>query len=94
MLSIPENSTRDLCCMLTSLCSAGATLSMYFVLVSYLYTYRCRFFPAVYYLTTSKIAIAVLGNLAFALALTLYNLTTKVDMLEQQVGGYLASYTN
>lgn len=37
-----------------------------------------RFFPAVYYLSTSKIAIAVLGNLAFAMALTLYNLTTKV----------------
>lgn len=67
---------------------------MYSILVSHLYTCRCRFFPAVYYLTTSKIAIAVLGNLAFALALTLYNLTTKVDMLEQQVGGYFASYFN
>lgn len=37
-----------------------------------------RFFPAVFYLSTSKVAIAVLGNLAFAMALTLYNLTTKV----------------
>lgn len=37
-----------------------------------------RFFPSVYYLSTSKVAIAVLGNMAFALALTLYNLTTKV----------------
>lgn len=40
--------------------------------------WRCRFFPSVYYLSTSKVAIAVLGNMAFALALTLYNLTTKV----------------
>lgn len=31
-----------------------------------------------FYLSTSKIAIAVLGNLAFALALAVYNLTTKV----------------
>ena len=38
----------------------------------------CRFFPSVYYLSTSKVAIAVLGNLAFALALALYNVTTKV----------------
>ena len=43
----------------------------------------CRFFPAVYYLSTSKIAIAVLGNLAFATALTLYNLTTKVSICGQ-----------
>ncbi len=43
----------------------------------------CRFFPAVYYLSTSKIAIAVLGNLAFAMALTLYNLTTKVGVCGQ-----------
>ena len=43
----------------------------------------CRFFPAVYYLSTSKIAIAVLGNLAFAMALTLYNLTTKVGICGQ-----------
>lgn len=37
-----------------------------------------------YYLSTSKIAIAVLGNLAFAMALTLYNLTTKVGFCEKK----------
>ena len=39
----------------------------------------CRFFPSVYYLSTSKIAIAVLGNFAFAAALCLYFLLTKVS---------------
>ena len=38
----------------------------------------CRFFPSVYYLSTSKIAIAVLGNFAFAAALCFYFLLTKV----------------
>ena len=37
----------------------------------------CRFFSAVFYLSSNKIAIAVLGNLAFALALCLYHLVTK-----------------
>jgi hypothetical protein len=41
----------------------------------------CRFFPSVYYLSTSKIAIAVLGNFAFAAALCLYFLLTKVRSL-------------
>ena len=36
-----------------------------------------RFFPALYYLSTSKIAIAVTGNFAFAMALCLYHLLTK-----------------
>ena len=38
----------------------------------------CRFFPSVHYLSTSKMAIAVIGNLAFALALCMYHLITKV----------------
>ena len=37
-----------------------------------------RFFPSVYYLSTSKVAIAVLGNFAFAVALCTYFLLTKV----------------
>ena len=38
----------------------------------------CRFFPSVHYLSTSKMAIAVIGNLAFSLALCMYHLITKV----------------
>ena len=38
----------------------------------------CRFFPAVVYLASSKIAIAALGNLAFALALCTYKVVIKV----------------
>ena len=41
-------------------------------------TVACRFFPSVYYLSTSKVAIAVLGNFAFAVALCTYFLLTKV----------------
>ena len=39
----------------------------------------CRFFPSVHYLSTSKMAIAAIGNLAFALALCMYHLITKVE---------------
>ena len=38
----------------------------------------CRFFPSVVYLATSKIAVATLGNLAFALALLVYHAVVKV----------------
>ena len=38
----------------------------------------CRFFPSVVYLATSKVAVAVLGNLAFALALLTYHGIVKV----------------
>ena len=38
----------------------------------------CRFFPALQYLSTSKIAIAVAGNFAFAMALCLYQVMVKV----------------
>ena len=47
----------------------------------YLHTFTTvafRFFPSVYYLSTSKVAIAVLGNFAFAVALCTYFLLTKV----------------
>lgn len=37
-----------------------------------------RFFPALQYLSTSKIAIAVAGNFAFAVALCVYQATVKV----------------
>ncbi len=37
-----------------------------------------RFFPAVQYMTTSKVAMAVLGNFAFSFALVLYRVMTKV----------------
>ena len=42
-------------------------------------SHLCRFFPSVYYLSTSKVAIAVLGNFAFAVALCTYFLMTKVS---------------
>ena len=38
----------------------------------------CRFFPSVHYLASSKVAIATFGNLAFATALCLYHLVTRV----------------
>jgi len=38
-----------------------------------------RFFPALQYLSTSKIAIAVAGNFAFAMALCLYRAMVKVS---------------
>ena len=38
----------------------------------------CRFFPSVYYMASSKVAIATFGNLAFAMALCLYRLVTRV----------------
>lgn len=44
-------------------------------------SWPCRFFPSVYYLSTSKIAIAVLGNFAFAATLCVYFLLTKVPTL-------------
>ena len=37
-----------------------------------------RFFPSVVYLATSKVAVATLGNLAFAMALLLYHAIVKV----------------
>ena len=40
---------------------------------------RRRFFPALQYLSTSKIAIAVAGNFAFAVALCVYQATVKVS---------------
>ncbi|KIY93388.1 E3 ubiquitin-protein ligase synoviolin [Monoraphidium neglectum] len=39
---------------------------------------RRHFFPATLYLSTSKLAVAVVGNLSFATALCLYNLVIKV----------------
>ena len=44
-----------------------------------LHSSACRFFPSVYYLSTSKVAIAVLGNFAFAVALCTYFFLTKVN---------------
>lgn len=40
---------------------------------------REQFFPSVYYLSTSKVSIAVLGNFAFAVVLCTYFLLTKVN---------------
>jgi hypothetical protein len=40
-----------------------------------------RFFPALQYLSTSKIAIAVAGNFAFAMALCVYQATVKARIL-------------
>lgn len=39
---------------------------------------RRSFFPATLYLSTSKLAVAVVGNLSFASALCMYNLVIKV----------------
>lgn len=39
---------------------------------------RRHFFPATLYLSTSKLAVAVVGNLSFATALCMYNLVIKV----------------
>lgn len=39
---------------------------------------RRHFFPAALYLSTSKLAVAVVGNLGFAAALCMYNLVIKV----------------
>jgi E3 ubiquitin-protein ligase synoviolin len=39
---------------------------------------RRHFFPAALYLSTSKLAVAAVGNLSFAAALCLYNLVIKV----------------
>ena len=50
-------------------------------LALYIRQLACRFFPAVYYMASSKVAIAVVGNLAFAFALCLYHLTTRVSAL-------------
>ena len=41
-----------------------------------------RFFPSVVYLATSKVAVATLGNLAFALALLVYHGIVKVLLAE------------
>jgi hypothetical protein len=41
----------------------------------------CRFFPAMVYLATSKLSITVLGNLGFAVALSMYKVMTKVCVL-------------
>lgn len=38
----------------------------------------CRFFPTAVYLSTSKLAVAAVGNLSFAMALCMYNLVIKV----------------
>ncbi|KAK9804312.1 hypothetical protein WJX72_006270 [[Myrmecia] bisecta] len=48
------------------------------MVVYHAFATREQFFPAMYHLSTSKVAIAVLGNLAFALALCLHNVMTKV----------------
>eukprot|EP00775_Hariotina_reticulata_P002990 gene2990-3273_t len=39
---------------------------------------RRQFFPATVYLSTSKLAVATVGNLSFAMALCMYNLVIKV----------------
>ncbi|WIA09744.1 hypothetical protein OEZ85_009123 [Tetradesmus obliquus] len=39
---------------------------------------RIQFFPAAMYLSTSKLAVAAVGNLSFAVALCMYNLVIKV----------------
>ncbi|CAL5228388.1 g11511 [Coccomyxa viridis] len=46
--------------------------------VYHAFSTREQFFPSVYYLSTSKVAIAVLGNFAFAVALCTYFLMTKI----------------
>jgi hypothetical protein len=40
----------------------------------------CRFFPTTVYLSTSKLAVAAVGNLSFAMALCMYNLVIKVGV--------------
>lgn len=37
-----------------------------------------RFFPAVFYMATSKLSMAVMGNMSFAMALLFYRLIVKV----------------
>jgi hypothetical protein len=51
----------------------GAPVAYFAVLLS-----ACRFFPAAMYLSTSKLAVAAVGNLSFAVALCMYNLVIKV----------------
>ncbi|BDA48217.1 probable E3 ubiquitin-protein ligase synoviolin at N-terminal half [Coccomyxa sp. Obi] len=46
--------------------------------VYHAFSTREQFFPSVYYLSTSKISIAVLGNFGFAFALCVYYLLIKV----------------
>jgi hypothetical protein len=46
----------------------------------------CRFFPTTVYLSTSKLAVAAVGNLSFAMALCMYNLVIKVGMQEASSG--------
>lgn len=40
-----------------------------------------RFYPSMQYLTSSKLAIAVMGNMGFALSLCMYRLLTKVSLM-------------
>lgn len=40
---------------------------------------RRQFFPATVALSTSKLAVATVGNLSFAMALCMYNLVIKVN---------------
>ena len=42
-------------------------------------TMPCSFFPATLYLSTSKVAVAALGNLAFVTALLLHRAIIKVQ---------------
>lgn len=77
MLFTHENSEHAASCLQLAASTASA-LGAAVSYTSITYANVCRFFPSVFYLSTSKVAIAVLGNMAFALALTLYNLTTKV----------------
>lgn len=37
-----------------------------------------RFFPAVFYMATSKLSMAVMGNMSFAMALLVYRIIVKV----------------
>ena len=45
----------------------------------YVSFHTCRFFPTAVYLSTSKLAVAAVGNLSFAMALCMYNLVIKVN---------------
>jgi hypothetical protein len=42
--------------------------------------YLCSYFPAMYYLASSKLNVALLGNLAFVITLSMYKLALKVRL--------------
>lgn len=49
---------------------------------------HCRFFPAVFYMATSKLSMAVMGNMSFALTLLVYRIIVKVCQMKAHAASY------